>query len=567
MGFMRKHAKWTDFFAVGRWVAVLALVFFACSANEKTALGNSAESGNPEIAGIIRFDDGTLAVHARVALVPAAFSALDGAALDSAFIGYTDSLGRYAFADVPVGAFSLEASDSASGKKFLKIGIEPSADSSGLLVDGTLEKTGSVRLGAHGFADGTTGFVIVPGTTILRPVTVELGNIFVDSLPSDSLYPFVFVSDDGYSLSLEKGVEVVADSVVNVDAEPVSLEFRFPLNTAELGISESLWNFPLALRLNPDDYDFDGIDRIRGGWTAILCGDTIPLDVSYADYSAGNFTFWAKIPKLRAATSDTLRLFFVEGLQTTFADSADRVFSSSYIAAWHFDEGADSVRDATGNGFDGIPESLSLSDSAAVGRALYYGGKSGSVTIPHSSGNDFDVSVKDTISFSVWVKMDDLNQSRVVFGKGATQYHLMFLKGEEASIWLYEAYTDEILGTDSSTLSTRYWYRDSVVKALEWTFISIVQDSSGAKMYVGDSLITATPSLGTSSEARVTDSLFVIGKLIYPRDSATNTVTHYFKGVIDELHVSRIPRSADWIRASYRNQNPESRWPVPVVGK
>jgi hypothetical protein len=254
--------------------------------------------------------------------------------------------------------------------------------------------------------------------------------------------------------------------------------------------------------------------------------------------------------KLKATIQQTGRLGF--GAETAMILD----FASGRWAEFSHD-------DATGNLYNGIPESLTVAEEAVAGSALHYGGTSGSVTIPGSSSGDFDVALKDSITFSVWVKMEGNERSRVVFGKGASQYHLMYLAGTDLKIWLYEAYTDEIYGTDSTTQSARYWYMDSTVVSDVWTFLTVVQDSSGAKMYVNDSLIAAAPAIGTSGDKRITDSLFIIGKLTYPRDSETNSVTHYFNGIIDELHVSRVSRSDAWIRASYANQNPAVRWPVP----
>ncbi len=563
MGLMRKKANWIENAGTFFWVLLSAFAFWACSTSETTALGNSAESGNPEIAGVLRFSNGEPAAKVRVTLVPAEYSALSGEMLDSSWMEKTDSLGRYSFDRVPDGAFSLEALDSASGKMFLKLGIG-AKDSTLVEVDGVLENTGSVRLGAHGFKDGTTGFVTVPGTTILRAVTVEMGNIFVDSLPADSLSPLVFVSDDGYSLSLKEGVLVVADSVVNVDAERVSFGFKFLLDAAAIGVSENLLNFPLKLSLDSSDYDFSGLERVQGVWRAVLCGDSLSLDLSYSDVRAGKFTFWTRIPKLRSGVSDSLFLYFTERDSVQSENSDVSVFADSYIAAWHFDEGADSVWDATGNSFVGEPKNMTVADEAVAGSALYYDGKNSSVRIPNSAEGDFDVTVKDPITFSVWVKMDDLKKSSVVFGKGAFQYHLSYLNGTE-SLWLYEAFSDEILGQDSTTASTRYWYCDSTVEAGVWTFFAVVQDTGKTVMYVNDSLIVSEARVGTSTKSRIADSLFVIGELVYPADSATNTVTHRFKGIIDELHVSRVPRSADWVKASYANQNPERRWPEPIA--
>ncbi len=542
-------------------IFLLAILLVACT-DSRTSLGNSAESGNPELSGVVRFSDGTPVPFASVVVVPAKFSPADGEPLDTSFVETADSLGRYAFFRVPSGTFALEAFDSASGDRFLQKGISVPEDST-FERDCVLESVGSIRLGAHGFADGTSGFVYVPGTTILRHVTVELGNIFVDSLPSDSLWPLVFVSEDGYSLSLEKGVTVVSDSTLPVDENRVSFGFRFPLDmtASGIGLSENLRNIPLALRLDSGDFDFGGLERIRGTWTAILCGDTLALDNSHSDFERELFTFWVRIPKLRAGAMDTLYLYFDEGAETSFADSAVRVFSDGFVAAYHFDEDEVSALDATGNGFDGIPESLAVAGDAVLGGALSYDGKKGFMTIPNSEGGDFDVTHREPITFSVWVKMADTSLSHVVFGKGAAGYNLKYMQGTG---WLYEVYTDEVKDSTADPAQyLYYWYTDSIVAVNEWTQLVVAQDSNGASFYVNGTLATSTPKIGKTESVRMTDSLFVVGKLVYPADDPTNLVTHYFRGVIDELHLSRDTRSAEWIRTSFENQNPARRWPIP----
>ena len=334
---------------------------------------------------------------------------------------------------------------------------------------------------------------------------------------------------------------VIADSVVNVQSHSVSLRFRIPLDMTSSGIAldEDLRNFPLEIRLDSSDYDFRGLDRLQGAWNAVLCGDTLPLSLSYANAEKGTFAFWARVTKLRANAVDTLFLSFEENAEAS-SRTLENVFSDGFIAAWHFDEGDSAVWDATGNGFDGIPEEVSVAEEAAAGGALYYSGNKGSVTIPNSATGAFDLTLQSSATFSVWVKMEGLDMSRVVFGKGASQYHLMYLVGSSASSWLYEMFE-------------------------EWTHLAVVQDSNGAVLYVNGEVASSSPRIGSSTATRSTDSLFAIGKLIYPADDPTDLVTHYFKGVIDEFHMSRNTRSAAWIRATYRNQNPLIRWPVPEI--
>lgn len=543
-------------------VLVFFLVVLSACSDKRTGLGNSAESGNPEIAGVLKLSDGSYASKAVVRCVPQAYSVISGDKLDPEYVSKTDSLGRYSFAEAPEGDFSIEASDSLTGELFIAQHLRKSEDSS-FVQNGKLSPAGKIRLGAHGFADGTKGVVYVPGTTILRKVQVRLGNIFVDSLPADSLYPLIFNSDDGYTLSLEKGVNVVSDSIVSVDASKISLAFRIPLDTKSSGmnLTEDLTAFPLAISLDSSDFDFEGLRNISGAWIAVYDGDTIPLELSYWNLDLKKASFWVKLPKLLSQTEDSLFLYFEEAGK--LANSS--VFDRGFIAVWHFDEGPDSIYDATENGFDGKPTDLIDADDAAVGGALYYSGNknSGYIEIPNSASGVLNFGFRDTLTISVWVRLDSYDVSRVVYGKGATQFHLMYLHN---SGWLFEDFSEEAL-TDSS-LASRYWYVSSIDSSDDagvWTFIVISQNDTALNMYVDDSLAASSPSIGTSSEGRSEDSLFTIGRLVYPAEDPTDVVTHYFDGVIDELHVSYEARSAAWIHAMYVNQNPRKRWPVPKL--
>ncbi|PBC67776.1 hypothetical protein BGX14_0098 [Fibrobacter sp. UWS1] len=396
-------------------MALLAAFWGAGCSDERTSLGNSAESGNPEIAGVLYFADGAVAARVRVLLVPDDFSVWRDS-VDSLWTTWTDSLGRFEFSASPAEIFTLEAVDSVSGKQLVQMGISKDAENANIL--GYLENTGSVRLGAGNFENGTTGVVYVPGTTIFRPVTVEQGHLFVDSLPADSLCPLIFVADSGDSLEVNEPVLVVADSVTSVHFHSVSLRFRIPLDMTSSGIAldEDLRNFPLEIRLDSSDYDFRGLDRLQGAWNAVLCGDTLPLSLSYADAEKGTFAFWARVSKLRANAVDTLFLSFEENAEAS-SRTLENVFSDGFIAAWHFDEGDSEVWDATGNGFDGIPEEVSVAEEAAAGGALYYSGNKGSVTIPNSATGAFDLTLQSSATFSVWVKMEGLDMSRVVFAR------------------------------------------------------------------------------------------------------------------------------------------------------
>ena len=84
-------------------VASLAtfMAFFAGCSSDSHVAGNSAETGSPELAGILVLDGGKPAAHARVQCVPGDYNIVAASEADqvlpSAFETETDENGNYEF--------------------------------------------------------------------------------------------------------------------------------------------------------------------------------------------------------------------------------------------------------------------------------------------------------------------------------------------------------------------------------------------------------------------------------------------------------------------------------------
>ena len=153
------------------WVYIL-LIFFTClGCFDQQAGGNSAESGNPELAGILMLKGKEPAVLARVQCVPSDFNVMHDT-LPLFFKTTTDSLGHFSFDSLPKGEFSLEAYDQASGERLLIQNLEIDEDS---VIEENLLPTGVLRIGVEDLDENDSGFVILQGTTLYRPVTVKYG--------------------------------------------------------------------------------------------------------------------------------------------------------------------------------------------------------------------------------------------------------------------------------------------------------------------------------------------------------------------------------------------------------
>ena len=115
---------WLCVSAVGLAGVISAFCLTACSSHDTTA-GNSAETGSPELAGILVLDGGKPAVHARVQCVPGDYNIIAASeaeqVLPSAFETETDENGNYEFDSIPSGSFTLEAFHQESGQMLLDV--------------------------------------------------------------------------------------------------------------------------------------------------------------------------------------------------------------------------------------------------------------------------------------------------------------------------------------------------------------------------------------------------------------------------------------------------------------
>jgi hypothetical protein len=85
--------------------------------------------------------------------------------------------------------------------------------------------TGVLRIGVEDLEENDSGFVILQGTTLYRPVTVKYGTLFVDSLPVADYDSLVYVP---FGESLENGFTLARDvTIASGDTLKIKCIFTF----------------------------------------------------------------------------------------------------------------------------------------------------------------------------------------------------------------------------------------------------------------------------------------------------------------------------------------------------
>ena len=532
-------------------VASLAtfMAFFAGCSSDSHVAGNSAETGSPELAGILVLDNGKPAARTKVQCVPGNYNIIAASeaeqVLPSAFETETDENGNYEFDTIPSGSFSLEAFHQESGQMLLVQDLSAEEDEP-LAVNDTLRNSGTVKLLVSGaFRENQGGEAIVIGTTIRRRVSVQNGKIVVDSLPADTFELIVYM--DGMSPFGFKDVSVKPEETT-VWGDSVTYSFKAPLALPDeidsLGTVVS--DFPLAIRLTEKEITFDSAEVVNGRWEAVRISQDgnrskkLPIAQTYYDAQTKEAVFWVRVDSLNV--SDSLELHFDNTMDPAYAKD---VFPTnrSYSLVWHFDSGLAPVGDgAEKKYFEGLPTGAVIADGV-VGKGTKL--DEGDVIVAENS-NVADTLHKVNLNydgseyfcFSVWVKLDNLDKKQIIFQK-EKEYDLRYdpEKGFVVNLWV----------PDSVNYLYSWASGTSGIKAGEWIYIAFSRHTtSQVVFYLNENKIESEPEQIAWGGVRDLRDFIVGG----------------FTGTIDELMLGSCYRDDSWTRLTYLNQRPENYWPV-----
>ncbi len=251
---------------------------------------------------------------------------------------------------------------------------------------------------------------------------------------------------------------------------------------------------------------------------------------------------WVKIPLLSYQNDTTLYMYYGNSEATDQQNKTD-VWSNGYVGVWHMNEssgGANSVKNSTSvANMDGTDYGPSLGQTGKISKAVQFDGNDDRIEIASNVTNS--MSGDTTYSMQAWVYQT---------ARG-TQYPGIIAKGGYGSNSGYEFLTDYgasspcgiIVGTNQSLMTANganVWNR--------WNYLSFTQTGAQQRFLVN----TDTPYTSGVSPAIGNSSAY---PLYIGRRSLGDSIRGTWGGLIDEVRISSVTRSDDWIRTEYNNQN------------
>lgn len=569
--------------------ALLAMVFLVSCSDSKVAGGNSSEVGSPELMGTLAFMDGSqvsakVASYARVYCVPVDY---DPAKEDSTsyYTTTADSMGHFAFDNVPSGFYNLEAFYEMSDGKSLALrasGLKIATDAT-QSVDLEMSQSRDIKVYLPETKDSLASLSIVGSIYNATAKITTDGNVryaTFTGVPA-AYYDSVQVSTSEGSNSIKAVLVENTDAVQSFYYDSSARTLEIPLNTSATGIDlqDTLKGFPLYVRLsdlNAEDreslvknlYSLKVYLEPASDWTtfkvvydkdSVLTGLWVRLSTLYPQRETQKLVFaWnagaAELSDNVAGSSDAGT---AGNAQALIRAANPFSFTDGFVAAWNFDEREfpeSTVYAAGDNALNGYANDINVGDGI-IGGAFVFNGKSSVVEIQKSASySGFALTDTSDFTASVWVNAEDTSTSRFIWGKSESEYHFKYqAAGSNDASWMFKE-------LDESDLD--HWYEASIATAPEvdykqWVHFTVVKSGDSTAIYRNGKLEETLIGRNHTDDKRTSDGPFVIGA----RKQSSGKVDRVFKGSLDELYFMNKAKGSEWARLVYLNQKSTGYWP------
>ena len=306
---------------------------------------------------------------------------------------------------------------------------------------------------------------------------------------------------------------------------------------ADLPASATVENFPLLVRLHKDFFDFtqakpDGADLRFSS----AKGDPLAYQIEEWDAKNGTASVWVRVPKITGNARQEIKLHWGKADAKSESDGKN-VFNESngYLSVWHM---SGPVTDEVGTLES--KDTGTTSVAGVVGTARHFPGQKGIFCGDKIPNYPTGASSHST---EAWFRAERPNGNVLAWGNEQAQGKVVMHYRSPPHVKM-ECYFS---GADVAGKST--------LPKGEWVHVVHTYEKGDSRLYVNGALdgttATASAPLNIKSPAR----MWIGGWY----------GNYNFVGDIDEVRVSKVVRSADWIKLQYENQKPLQTLVGPVV--
>ena len=293
-----------------------------------------------------------------------------------------------------------------------------------------------------------------------------------------------------------------------------------------------LYNVPVLIKLTSDNFDFSHILGQAKDLRFVDSDNLTDLDYEIEYFNKGQEQgyIWVRVPQIDGG-SDTDHIFmYYDNPYASHSEDPEAVWDNNYVLVHHMEnDDTGNINDSTSKNNDGTKlaedEPIEVFEDMAA-KAQHFDGNNDVITVPYNSSYDFK---NDSFTIEAWLKPDIPAPSRECW-IGA---HDDSIIRKSLHLRLYDGITIRFgFYLDGLTAS-------GPVQPGQWNYLAVnyTYSTDTSRVYFNGTL----NSFGNNGPYEGDAPDITIGK----REDEP------FDGIIDEVRISSIDRSEDWI--SFQN--------------
>jgi hypothetical protein len=295
-------------------------------------------------------------------------------------------------------------------------------------------------------------------------------------------------------------------------------------NGANLPASAREENFPVLVRLNSDTFDFKQAGGNGSDIRFSSKGKPLAFQVDHWDADKGEASIWVRIPVIRGNERQEIKLHWGKAGAIS-GSNGNAVFNDSngYAVAMHLGE---ELKDETGNltpvnqGTEPCPGAVGLARRFDTGKGIACGERI--TSLPTGLG---------PFTTSVWLKAEKTNGRAVGWGNEQGQGKAVMSVKSPPQVRVDCYFSNGNVKSESR------------LPMSEWVHVAQTFREGESRLYMNGRL-DGSNKIGSALNIRTPARMWLGGW--YNR--------YDFVGAIDEVRISKVERSADWVKLSYENQ-------------
>lgn len=263
----------------------------------------------------------------------------------------------------------------------------------------------------------------------------------------------------------------------------------------------------------------------------------IPYEREQYDSTSGELVAWVQVATLSSTADTTIYMYYGNSAASDQQDLSGGVWDSNFKGVWHSNDATSTtIADSTVNANTGIKQGTTgpLETTGKIGQAQRYDGSDSYIGVVPTG------TLTGSFTVSVWAQVSDADIDHTIIGTRSDDdysFDFKFVNNDTIHGDIGNGFNWITTEADVGLLySYDTWYQITYVVTTTGYSIYIDGSNAASENYSED-----TPILFDATHR------FFIGQVGYDNE--------WFKGAIDEVRISDIVRSADWIQTEYNNQN------------